>query len=97
MEQKIDLNYYWKEEQVLVITKSQYYLTLCKHENVLINNAICVHNRMLSDDVLRCSGVLGWVKGNPLLILNKQLSQTWDTMFDKSYGNVFSAVCECIH
>ena len=52
---------------------------------------------MLSDDVLRCSGVLGWMRGNPLLILNKKLSQTFYTMFAKSYGNVFSAVYECIY
>ena len=59
MEEKIDLNYYCKEYQARVITFSLFYLTLCKHENVLINNAVCIHNRMLSDDVLRCSGVLG--------------------------------------
>ena len=97
MEEKIDLNYYYKKEQALLITKSLFYLTLCKHENVLINNAVCIHNRMLSDDVLRCSGVIGWIRGSRFLILNKQLSQTWNTMFYKSYGNALSAVYECIY
>ena len=97
MEEKIDLNYYSKEQPVVVIIKSLYYLTLCKYENVLINNAVCIHNRMLSDDVLRCSGVLGWIRGNSLLILNKKLSQTFNTMFVKSFVNVLSAVFECIY
>ena len=95
MEEKIDLNYYWKEEQNLWIIFSLFYLTLCEHENVLINKAVCIHNRMLSDDVLRCFGVIGWVRGNPFLILNKQLSH--DTMFYKSFNNVYCAVYECIY
>ena len=105
MEEKIDLNHYWKDVQAdaktrstfYMIINSLFYLTLCKHENVLINNAVCIHNRMLSDDVLRCSGVLGWIKGNALFIINKQLSQTLDTMMVKSDGNVYSAVYECIY
>ena len=97
MEEKIDLNYYWKDVQVHTIKSSLYYLTLCEHENVLINNAVCIHNRMLSDDVLRCSGVLGWMKGNIFLIFNKMLSHTWNTMVLKSFGNVPSAVYECIY
>ena len=105
MEQKIDLNYYWKDVKVNEITRSifgliirsLYYLIICKHENVLTNNAVCIHNRMLSDDVLRCSGVMGWMKGNPLLIINKQLSQIVEFMLLKSYGNVFAAVYECIY
>ena len=97
MEEQIHLDYYWKEDYATVIINSLYYLTLCKHENVLINNAVCIHNRMLSDDVLRCSGVLGWMRGNRLLIINKQLSQTWNTVYVKSQGNVFSAVYECIY
>ena len=51
MEEKIDLDNYYMEEPVLFITDSLHYLTLCEHENVLINNAVCIHNRMLSDDV----------------------------------------------
>ena len=97
MEEKIDLNYYSKEQPVVLTIKSLYYLTLCKHKNVLINNAVCIHNRMLSDDVLRCSGVLGWIRGNPFLITNKQLSRTWFTMVVKSFGKVYSAVYECIY
>ena len=96
MEEKIDLDNYYMEEPVLFITVSLYYLTLCEHENVLINNAVCIHNRMLSDDVLRCSGVFGWTMGNPILIMNKQLSQTWSSIIYPSYGNVLSAVYECI-
>ena len=95
VEEKIDLVHYWMDQQTGVIIFSLFYLTLCKHENVLINNAACIHERMLSDDVLRCSGVIGWVRGNPFLILNKQLSH--DTMFYKSLGNVYSAVYECIY
>ena len=97
MEEKIDLDKYWEEEQAVVITDSLFYLTLCEHENVLINNAVCIHNRMLSDDVLRCSGVLGWSNGNELLIFNKRLPQTWFTMRYKSFGNVLSAVYKCIY
>ena len=97
MEEKIDLDYYWKEKQAIMITHSLFYLTLCKHENVLINNAVCIHNRMLSDDVLRCSGVYGWMKGNGFLILNKQLSHTGFTVVCKSLGNVVSAVYECMY
>ena len=97
MEEKIDLDQYVKEKQDLVIIRSLYYLKLCKHENVLINNAVCVHNRMLSDDVLRCSGVIGWMRGNILLIINEQLFQTLKTMIYRSFGNVLSAMYECIY
>ena len=97
MEQKRDLNYYWKEKHTRVITDSLYYLTLCKHQNVLINNAVCIHNRMLSDDVLRCSGVLGWMRSNQFLLINKWISQNFKTAVFKSYGNVLSSVYECIY
>ena len=105
MEERIDLNFDWKEAMVDELTrfsldliiKSLYHLTICKHETVLANIAVCIHNRVLSDDVLRCSGVIGWLKGNPLLIINKQLSQTLFIMLLKSYGNVYAAVCECIY
>ena len=97
MEEKIDLDNYYQEEQATVITRSLYYLTLCEHENVLINNAVCIHNRMLSDDVLICAGVIGWMRGNDGLILNKQLSKTLEVMDDKSVANVHSAIYECIY
>ena len=97
MEEEIDLDYYYMVEETGGIIASLFYLILCKHENVLINNAVCIHNRMLSDDVLRCSGVIGWMKGNGLLIFNKQLSQNKRTMSVKSFGNVYSAVYECIY
>ena len=97
MEQEIDLDYYYKGGQVRAIARSLYYLTLCKHENVLINNAVCIHNRMLSDDVLRCSGVMGWFRGNSLLVLNKGISQNWITMVYKSLGNALAAEYECIY
>ena len=97
MEEKIDLDHYFSYQQTGVIACSLFYLTLCKHENVLINNVVCIHNRMLSDDVLRCSGVLGWMNGNLFHIFNKWLSQTFDTMKVKSYDNVYSAVYECIY
>ena len=35
--------------------------------------------------------------GNPILIMNKQLSQTWSSIIYPSYGNVLSAVYKCIY
>ena len=96
MEERINLNHYFNEARVNVITKSLFYLALCKHGDVLSKNAVCIHNRMLSDDVLRCSGVLGWMRGNPYLILNKQFQKIINVV-RKSYGNVYSAVYECIY
>ena len=97
MEEKTDLDYHWKEEYAQMITSSLYYLTLCKHENVLINNAVCIHNRILSDDVLRCTGIIGWSRGNQFLFMNKRISQNWNTVVYKSLGNVLAAAYECIY
>ena len=97
MEERIDLNNYHKETGSTFITESMYYLALCEHQAVLANNAVCIHNRMLSDDVLRCSGVLGWMRGNMWLIMNKKLYKTVKIMMEKSYVNVLSALYECIY
>ena len=70
MEEKIDFNKYWKDKTAKTIVDSLFYLTLCEHQAVLADNAVCIHNRMLSDDVLRCSGVIGWNKGNKLMFQN---------------------------
>ena len=96
-EEKIDLGYYWNNYHAGLIELSYYYLTLCEHQTVLTDNAVCIHNRMLSDDVLRCSGVLGWMRGNIWPVINKKLSQRTRTIFVKSFANVYSAVYECIY
>ena len=99
MEQKIDLNKYWEGKPAKNIIQSLYYLTLCEHQAVLSDNAVCIHNRMLSDDVLRCSGVIGWDMGNFLLYLNKQYETGHDKkyMIDKSDASVSIAVFQCIY
>ena len=99
MEEKIDLNYYSKDVPAVIITKSLFYLTLCEHQAVLADNSVCIHNRMLSDDVLRCSGVIGWNWGNVLLYLNKQFATHSDTynMIYKSEARVIIAVYQCIY
>ena len=97
MEEKIDLNFYWKKKSVIVITNSLFYLTLCKHQAVLADNAVCIHNRMLSDDVLRCSGVIGWRRGNFVMYLNKQFggdSMNIHVLSDESF---LIAVYQCIY
>ena len=91
MELKIDLkDYRWKEEhkRVSVITHSLYYVTLCEHQTVLADNAVCIHNRILSDDVLRCSGVYGWRRGNGILIINKH--------FYKGLNYIYVCIPACI-
>ena len=97
MEQKIDLNYYWNNNPVIMITYSLYYLTLCEHQAVLADNAVCIHNRMLSDDVLRCSGVIGRNRGNPLVYFNKQFGRDSIYLYVSSEANVQIAVCQCIY
>ena len=73
MEQKIDLNKYFLNSHAIVVVKSLFYLALCEYESVLADNAVCIHNRMLSDDVLSCSGVLAWRMGDYTMYLNRQL------------------------
>ena len=99
IEEKIDLNKYWKGKPAEMIVTSLSYLTICEHQALLADNAVCIHNRMLSDDVLRCSGVLGWNRGNVLMYLNKQFGTGHDTsyIFDKSDASVSIAVYQCIY
>ena len=99
MEEKIDLNKYSKYKSATMVTNSLYYLTLCEHQAVLSDNAVCIHNRMLSDDVLRCSGVIGWNRGNVLMYLNKQYETGHDNkyMIYKSDASVSIAVYQCIY
>ena len=99
MEEKIDLNNYWEGSPAKTIVNSLYYLTLCEHQAVLASNAVCIHNRMLSDDVLRCSGVIGWNLGNVVMYLNKQYETRPDTLYiiDKSEASVSIAVYQCVY
>ena len=57
-----------------IIIPALYHQTLCEHHSTLANprtnNAECVHQRVLSDDVLRCQGLLSWFRGNPLFLIN---------------------------
>ena len=71
--------------------KSIFYLTICEHQTVLAENSVCIHNRMLSDDVLRCSGVLAWNRGNSIMYLNKKI------IMSKSLANINIAVYQCIY
>ena len=97
MEQKIDLNKYWTVRPAVIIYLSLFYLNLCEHQAVLSDNAVCIHNRMLSDDVLRCSGVFGWNRGNGLIYLNKQFGTDSRYMIYKSDASVNIAVYKCIY
>ena len=98
MEEKINLNNYWEYDSANNIVVSLYYLTLCEHQAVLADNAVCIHNRMLSDDVLRCSGVLGWEIGNSLMYLNKNfLGSGSEHEYDASVASVYIAVYQCIY
>ena len=99
MEEKIDLNKYWENSLAKAIVDSLYYLTLCEHQAVLAENAVCIHNRMLSDDVLRCSGVYGWKRGNRLVYYNKQFETGPDDWYiiDNSLASVNIAVYQCIY
>ena len=100
MEEKIDFNKYWEFRPAMLIGKSLYYLALCEHQAVLADNAVCIHNRMLSDDVLRCSGVFGWNWGNPLMYYNKQYDTRHKYMkyvSDKALSSLSIAVYQCIY
>ena len=99
MEERIDLNKYWEAIPAKRIVDSLYYLTLCEHQAVLADNAVCIHNQILSDDVLRCSGVIGWNRGNKLMYLNKQFETGPDVgyMMDKSDASVIMAVYQCVY
>ena len=97
MEEKIELNKYYKS--ATVVTNSLFYLTLCEHQAVLSDNAVCIHNRMLSDDVLRCSGVFGWNRGNFVMYYNKQFETRQSDMHvpRKSDASVSISVYQCIY
>ena len=97
MEEKIDLNYYKFRKSAQIIVQSLFYLTLCAHQGVLADNAVCIHNRMLSDDVLRCSGVIGWNRGNFMMYLNKRFGRDYMYIYDSSEASVQIAVYQCIY
>ena len=96
-EEKIDLNKYWHDKPAVKIVDSLYYLTLCEHQAVLSDNAVCIHNRMLSDDVLRCSGVNGWRRGNFMMYLNKRVGRDYRYIYVSSVASVQIAVYQCIY
>ena len=85
------------EQDRSVIVSALYFVTLCEHQSTLTdprtNNAECIHQRMLSDDVLRCLGVLSWHKGNPFLIANIN----YPHQLVKWLTNLGSSVYECIY
>ena len=91
MEEKIDIDYYYRSKSGRVIMKAIFYLTICEHKTVLADNSVCIHNRMLSDDVLRCFGVLAWNRGNSIMYLNNKLTMS------KSLANINIAVYQCIY
>ena len=78
------------------IIPALYLKALCEHHLTLAepttNNAQCVHQRMLSDDVLRCQGLLSWFHGNNRMLINRD-----DLNFGISAINAGSAVYECIY
>ena len=79
------------------IIPALYLITLCEHQSVLTdprtNNAECVHKRMLSDDVLRCSGLMSWFTGNQFLIRNIN----YPYQQERWYSNFLSSIFECIY
>ena len=82
-----------------MITDSLFYLTLCEHQSVLADNSVCIHNRMLSDDVLSCSGVLAWNRGNLFLYFNRQYDNGTNPSYiiDTSKANILIAIYQCIY
>ena len=74
-----------------------YFLKICEHQPTLTdprtNNAECVHQRMLSDDVLRCLGLLSWWRGNTFLLPNIN----YPFQYKKWLSNAASSVYECIY
>ena len=78
-----------------LIVPTMFYLILCDHQATLTdrqtNNAKCVHQRMLSDDVQRCLGLLYWSRGKTVFIANKAYkSKRWR-------GFALSSMYECIN
>ena len=66
----INLSLNVTSQEIAIIAPSLYFLTLCEHQDPKTNNAECVHQRMLSDDVMRCLGILSWNQGNLNFMLN---------------------------
>ena len=97
MEEKIDLNYYKFRNSAHNIVRSMFYLTLCEHQTVLEGNSVCIHHRMLSDDVLRCSGVFGWRRGNFMMYLKKQFGRDDIYIYVSSVASVQIAVYQCTY
>ena len=54
---------------------------------------------MLSGDVLSCSGVFGWNRGNFLMYLNKQFGFGQDVKYvaESSKASIYIAVYQCIY
>ena len=85
------------EHDSSILASAMYFMTLCEHQDILAdprtNNAECVHQRMLSDDVLRCLGILSWLNGSPLLMTNIN----YPYQIHKWLSNTASSVYECIY
>ena len=60
---------------------------------------MCIHKRIISDDVLRCSGVIGWNRASYLMYVNRQFETGPDVsyMMGKSQANVIISVYQCIY
>ena len=74
------------------IVPALYFITLCEHQSVLTdpqtNNAECIHQRMLSDDILKCQGLLNWYAGNVCVVMNIN----YPDQVDKWLSNLRSSV-----
>ena len=92
----VDLRYSYSPNVLMLILPALYYLTLCDHQFTLTdpttNNAECVHRRILSDDVRRCSGLISWSRSNSFLIANK--AEIKDFTYVESAA---SSMYECIY